>query len=539
MRILRRGLPIIVALLACGRSVPAEDLLPPDRPIGEVVDHYLDAALAGANVTPAPQADDLTLLRRLTLDLVGRIPTSAEARAYAESTEPEKRAKLVDRLMGSPGFVRHQAEALDAMLMAGVRGGLREYLARALGEGRPWDQVFREVLAADESDPARKGSAEFVKARAKDLDKLTIDVSAVFFGVNVGCTKCHDHPRVHDWKQDHFYGMKSFLGRTTLVGEFVGERDSGVVQFKTTKGVEKQARFMFLTGREVELPGLAEPSKEERQEEKRRLDEAKKNKTPPPPAKVSARGKLAEVALQPGERDFFAKSIVNRTWHRLLGHGLVMPLDQMHSENPPSHPELLAWLARDVVDHGYDLRRLTRGLVSSRAYARASRWESGEPPAPKLFAVGLARPLTPMQLATSMWVATADPQSLPADLAADALDQKVAGFEGRGRDLAQAIARPGEDYQIGASEALLLSNSDRLKDLLADGGDRLVGRMVHVQDYRERVDLAVRNILSRPPDDEEFSLLGEYLAQRADRPAEGCRQLVWSLLADSEFRFNH
>jgi len=538
MAIRRRFLSLAVALLAFARPspAPAADLLPPERSMEEVVDHYIDAALAEGHVQPAPPADDATLVRRLTLDLVGRIPTAAEVRAFVEASDPAKRAKLVDRLMAAPGFVRHQADALDAMLMAGVRGNLRDYLVRALREGRPWDKVFRELLAADESDPGRKGAAGFVKERAKDLDKLTNDVSAVFFGVNVSCAKCHDHPRVHDWKQDHFYGMKSFLGRTTQVGEYVGERDYGTVQFKTTKGVEKQAKFMFLTGRVVDLPGMEEPSPEARKEEKRLLDEAKKNKTAPPPARVSARGQLAEVALQPGERDYFARSIVNRTWHRLFGHGLVMPLDQMHSENPPSHPDLLAWLARDSVDHGYDLRRLIRGLVSSRAYARASRWDSGEPPVPRLFAVALVRPLTPMQLATSLCVATADPRSLPAD---DALDPKVAGFEGRARDLAQAIARPGEDYQIGAAEALLVSNSDRLKDLLGGGGDRLVGRLVPIQDYRERVDLAVRNILSRPPDDEEYAILGEYLAQRADRPAEGCRQLVWSLLAGSEFRFNH
>ncbi len=104
---------------------------------------------------------------------------------------------------------------------------------------------------------------------------------------------------------------------------------------------------------------------------------------------------------------------MNRIWHRLFGQGLVMPLDQMHSANPPSHPELLAWLARDLADHGYDLKRLIRGLVLSRAYARGSRWEGSEPPRPSLFAVALVRPLTPMQLATSLRLATVDPASSP------------------------------------------------------------------------------------------------------------------------------
>ena len=172
--------------------------------------------------------------------------------------------------------------------------------------------------------------------------------------------------------------MKSFLDRTFLVGNFVAEHGYGSVKYKTTEGEEKKARFLFLTGGRPRSPA-DEPSGDARKEEKRRLDEAKKNKTAPPAPAFSARGKLVEVALEPGEREFFARSIVNRLWHRFFGQGLVMPLDQMHSENPPSHPELLQWLARDVVEHGYDLRRLIRGLVLSHAYARESRGRVGEP----------------------------------------------------------------------------------------------------------------------------------------------------------------
>jgi hypothetical protein len=528
-----------IVVLACASAASAGDLLPPDRPIEEVVDHYLEAKLTKEGPGPAPSADDATLIRRLTLDLNGRIPTAAEVKLYVESTKPDKRAKLVDRLMTSPGFARHQADSFEAMLMAGTRAELRTYLGPAFTENRPWDEVFGDLIRGDAASPARKGASSFLKARAKDLDRLTSDVSSVFFGVNVSCAKCHDHPKVEDWKQDHYYGMKSFLGRTFEAGEFVGERDDGAVKFKTTDGEEKKAKFMFLTGRVVEVAGAEEPSKEARQAEKRNVDAAKKKKVAPPAPKQSARAKLVEVALGPGERDFFARSIVNRLWDRFFGTGLVVPLDQMHSANPPSHPELLAWLARDTIEHRYDLRRLTRGLVLSRAYARASRWDSAEPPDRRLFAVAAVRPLTPVQLAASMWVATADPASLPADPTREEHGRKVEDLAGRGRSLASAFARPGEDYQIGVSEALLMSNSDRLKDLLADGGDRLVGRLAKIADRRERIDLAVRSILSRPAEKEEIDLLEDFLARHKDQPVEGARQLVWALLTGAEFRFNH
>ena len=524
---------ILILLVACSTPTFAGELMPPDRPIEEVVDHYVAAGLVAAGAKAAPEADDASLVRRLTLDLLGRIPTASEVRAFVDSTDPEKRATLVDRLIASPGFVRHEADSLDTMMMVGARASLREYLATACRENRPWDRVFREVMAANESDPAQKGSSEFLKARSKDTDRLTNDVSTVFFGVNVSCAKCHDHPLVKDWKQDHYYGMKSFFDRTFMVGNFVAEHGYGSVKYKTVEGEEKKARFLFLTGRDAEV-STDEPSGDAKKEEKRKLDEAKKDKVAPPAPAFSARGKLVEVALDPGGREFFARSIVNRVWHRLFGQGLVMPLDQMHSENPPSHPELLQWLARDEVEHGYDLRRLTRGLVLSHAYARESRAES-ENSDPRLFGVASPRALSPTQLATSMWVATADPAGFPddSDLA------KAEPLAERGRGLASTIAKPGEEYQIGAAEALLMSNSDKLNEILADGGDRLVGRLAKITDRREKVEVAVRNILSRPPDEEEVAILGEFLARREDRPSEAARQLVWALLNSGEFRFNH
>lgn len=522
----------LLAILACSSAL-AEDLFPADRSIEEAVDHYIDAKLVKEGLRPAPPADDATLIRRLTLDLDGRIPTTEEFQHFVASSEPEKKAKLVDRLMASPGFIRHQTDSFEAMLMAGTRGDLREYLSLAFAENRPWDLIFRDLLLGEDRDPRRRGATGFLKARAKDNDRLTSDVSSLFFGVNVSCAKCHDHPKVLDWKQDHYFGMKSFLDRTTDVENFVSEREFGFVKFKTTDGEEKRAKFMFLTGRVVDVPGAEEPSKAMKQDEKRRFDEAKKRKIPPQRPRVSARAKLVEIALEPGERDFFARSIVNRLFNRVFGVGLVMPLDQMHSENPPSHPELLSWLARDTIEHGYDLNRLVRGLVLSRAYARDSRWESAESPNPRLFAVAGVRPLTPLQLAASMWLATSDPAQLPSE------SPKTEDFAGRGRSLASAFARPGEDYQIGVSEALLMSNSDRLKELLSENGDRLVARLAKITDRREQIDLAVRATLSRPADDEEITLLGEYLASHQDRPIEGCRQLVWALLMSSEFRFNH
>ncbi len=495
MRMLHLPLTILAVLAAEGRVRADEPpaLLPATQPIEQVVDHYIDQKLKEDNVRPAGPAADATLVRRLTLDLVGRIPTMAETRAYLESKDPAKKTQLVDRLMASPGFVRHLANELDAMLMAGSRTGLRDYLQKALAAGRNWDGIYRDLMLPDDKGPIQKGAQEFVRSRVADLDRLTADVSSLFFGVNVSCARCHDHPLVHDWKQDHFFGMKSFFHRTFDAGAFIGEREVGLVKFKTTKGVEKKAQLMFLTGKVVADASVREPNGADMKRDREILENAKKNKTPPPAPKVSARKLLVELSLQPDQRDYFARSIVNRTWQRLFAHGLVMPLDQMHSENPASHPELLDWLARDTSSNGYNLRRLIRGLVLSKTYARSSRWESDELPRASQFAVARIRALTPMQMALSLRLATTDPARFQTAKPADN-NKAIEDLEPGARGLASVFEQPTEDFQIGVTEALLFSNSDRIiKELLTDGGDRLVGRLKTCKEARETVDLAVRH----------------------------------------------
>ena len=540
MRMLRLLLLALAALLAGPEATRGDDLLPSGKPIEQVVDHYVDTLLIQNKIPAAARAGDTTLIRRLTLDLVGRIPTPAETKAFVASTAPDRRVQLVERLLASPGFVRHQAAEFDTMLMAGTRGSVRDYLVRALKENRPWDRIFRELMLPDEKDPARKGAIEFLRQRVKDLDRLTVEVSTTFFGVNVSCAQCHDHPKVEDWKQDHFYGMKAFFARTFDNGGFLAERDYGEVRFKTTKGQERLARMMFLTGKAVETPAaLKKPTAAEQKKERELLESFKRKRQAPPPPSFSARAQLVDLVLQPGQSDFFARSIVNRMWHRMFGRGLVMPLDQMHSETPPSHPELMQWLARDLVEHKYDLRRLIRGLVLSKAYARSSRFEGAAAPLPSYFAVARVRPLTPLQLATSLRLATADPVSLGTGKPEE-VERRLEALENSARGYTREFDQPGDDFQVSVTEALLFSNSDRLqRDLLGEGGDRLVGRLKQIKDVKEQVDLAVRSVLSRPATADEQRLLGDYLTQRLNRPVEACRQVVWALLTSPEFRFNH
>jgi hypothetical protein len=527
----------------CALAAPlaADDLLPPEKSIEEAVDHYVAVRLKTLGVDAAPLADDANVLRRTLLDMHGRPPTSAEVKAYQQNNDPAKRRELVERLIASPAFAREQAAAFNALLMNGTNASLRTYLTEAFRENRSWDRIFRELLVGQENDAEQKGAISFVKARLKDHDKLTAEASSLLFGVNVSCAQCHDHPLVTDWKQDHYYGMKSFFVRSFENGDLMGEKSYGLVEFKTTAGETRKAKLMFLTGAEFEEPENKEPDDKAKKEEKELLEKLKKEKKAPDAPEYSRRAKLVEIALSTEANSFLSRAIVNHVWNRLLGRGLVMPVDQMHSENPASHPELLAWLARDLQTHNYDLARLVRGIMLSDTYARSSRWESSaKRPADDLFAVGIIRPLTPWQYGTTLKIATVNPDQFPAELAGEALDAKMQGLEGAGRGFGDKFEHPGQDFQVSIDEALSLSNSDRAsKELLRIDGGTLLGKLKEIKEDREAATLAVWNIFGRAPAEEELNALEQYLKSRTDRREPALQQMVWALLTSSECRFNY
>src|SRR5262245_5925928 len=172
---------------------PDEKLLPKDFSIEKAFDLYMTVKLKAENVTPAKPADDATILRRLTLDLNGRVPTLSEMEDYLKDNSPDKKAKTVDRLLASPAFNRHGAQTFFAFMQysdgrprKGDKGNpLYDYLLTSITENRGWDRMFKEMMLPDETDAKTKGASDFLKQRVKDLNRLTIDASSTFFGVNV------------------------------------------------------------------------------------------------------------------------------------------------------------------------------------------------------------------------------------------------------------------------------------------------------------------------------------------------------------------
>jgi hypothetical protein len=323
--------------------------------------------------------------------------------------------------------------------------------------------------------------------------------------------------------------MASFLNRTTGGKGKVGEKNNGEVKFLGGDGKEKTAKVMFLSGTVVEEPQPVD-------------DKQKK-------AKFSRREQLVKVALE--EKTFFSRAIVNRMWAALFGRGLVDPVDQMHSENPPSIPGVLDFLAEDFIENGYDLKRLVTIIARTEAYQLGSRWpHESDPPGAEHFAVAALRPLSQKQLAFSLLLATGDGSFGQAD----ATEKRVAAYldvdglariadyvalEERAAELLPALDAPSRGFQSSAAEALFFSNDERIQRLVAAEGNNLSARLTGIKDTKTLIATAVKTVLSRPPTDAEIAELGKFFENAGQDRKARCEQLVWALLGSAEFRFNH
>ena len=521
-------------LVLCGSAVAAESRSgsSSDR-FAVTIDAFLNAHWQFHGVTPAPPADDATFLRRITLDLCGRIPTAAELDRFRADDGQDKRQRLIERLIQSPEFELHFGNVLDDVIQGRYAGRdeFVDYLRRRLREGVTWKNLFRELMLGPWEDESTKAANQFLDRRARDLDSLTTDTARTFFGVDISCAKCHDHPLVPDWTQEHFYGMAAFLNRTTGGKGKVGEKRKGEIKFLGSDGLEKTAKMMFLSGQVID-------------ESTTQVDQSQQKSQP-----YSRREQLVRVALS--ERSFFSRAIVNRLWAYFLGRGLLDPVDQMHSANEPAVPGLVSQLADDFADAGYDLRSLIVGLVSSRAYRLSSRWEQNSSlPDEKMFAVSRLRPLSRQQLAFSVLLATGNESLGAAEIplrverllgvSGLARMQQYLNIERRATPLGDALDPPQRPFQSSAGEALFMSNNPAMQSLVKHSSGNLVAQLSELDSTSQVVTSAMRTVLTRAPSADEMQQYSVWF----DRQSQGdrvqtCEQLVWALVTSAEFRFNH
>lgn len=341
-----------------------------DEPLHTKINQVVEATAVGP---VADRADDLTFLRRVSLDLIGRVPSAAEAKAFLADETPEKRTQLVDRLVNSADFSRHMAATLDIMLMERRAGKhvkadeFRGWLRKAIEANRSWKEIARDLLAADGSPGDNRPAAAFLMERDVEPNLLTREIGRMFFGIDLQCAQCHDHPNIDDYYQGDYYGLYAFVRRTSLFrpdtkkpGLLMESADGGA-SFKSVF-TDRQATTNPRLPGEVEF---LEPVFKVGDEYS--VKPAKNVRHIP---KYSRRAKLAELVAT-GNNRYFDRNISNRLWAIMLGRGLVQPVDQHHSDNPPTNPELLDLITVEFVTSNYNIRAFMREVALTDVYQRS------------------------------------------------------------------------------------------------------------------------------------------------------------------------
>jgi Protein of unknown function (DUF1553)/Protein of unknown function (DUF1549) len=522
-------------LLAAGR-LPADDKT---TALAARIDHHIEAGWKQHGVKPAALADDAVFVRRVWLDLAGKMPPLTAARDFLDDPDPDKRRQLVRGLLRTDDYVLHTATQWGRQLFLTGNDQLLNldqpgviWLRQQIKDGVGSDRIVRALLAAPQgNDPAANAAQQFLAANQNRADSMAAATSRLFLGVKLECAQCHNHPFA-TWTREQFWGYAAFFSSlerqgppgavsvTGLIREFPDRREA------TVPGTDKVVSATFLDG--------SEP-----------------NWRP----QVPAREILAEWMVAP-DNPFFSPAAVNRLWAHFFGIGLVDPVDDMGAGNPPSHPELLDALARSFIEHGFDRKYLIRAIVLSRAYQLTSAVnapglpegaeadhgpaQSEDPDSSRLFARMAVRGLSGEQFYDSLAQAVGLPvEELPAGRVVIAVNTPRARFL---EMFARQDERPTE-AQTSILQALALMNGRVVSGAthLEEGATLSAVAEAPFLDAAGRVETLFLATLSRRPTPEELAPLVAYLERGG--PTGDARKALsdvfWALLNSLEFRVNH
>lgn len=475
------------------------------------VDALVLTRLRQLNLPPSPRTDDATFLRRVTLDLAGRLPTRHEIESFLGRPESgAKRRDVIARLLASDEFVdlwtHHFA---DLFLISGRRGteaatrSWHAWLRHQVATNRPWNELVRDTLTA--SGPLGESGPAAFFTLATDPRDLSEQVATLFLGVQLGCARCHAHPSDR-WTQKDYHQFAAYLAQV--------RREDGVIGDGTQGEVEDPKTGRALPPRPLGV------------------------EAPAAPPDTSRRSQLAEWITRPDNRGF-ARACVNRVWKHLLGRGLVEPVDDLRPTNPATHPEVLDYLADQFMADGFDLRRLIRTIAESRTYQLSSEPVPGNASDTRLLSHALIRSPKAAVLLDMISQATGVPERFP-DQPDTARALQLVGtqtpsetLDVLGRCSRERLCDTASAAGGGLAQALHLINgpaiNSRLPDAIAnlrtDDGD--VAGTIH--------DLYLRT-LSRPPRPEETAAWKARIAGSPDR-REALEDLLWALLNSREFVF--
>jgi hypothetical protein len=497
------------------------------RSAGEVaasIDREIEHGLAEAHLPASPPADDAQFLRRVTLDLTGRIPTLERTLSFLANRNPEKRRRLIDELLAAPEYGQHCATVWRNRLAPpnpvstkAPRDVFTPWLAEQFNRNRGWNEIVTDLLTV-EGDIARHPESAFVIANSENFqpqaNRLAAATARLFLGVRLQCAECHDHPFAA-WKQKEFWATAAFFGRlrnTSRKGPpfiLTEEPESGKPLLAVSLPAGPDG-----SGGEVIPPrflGGDEPS---------------------PPGGAALRPAFTSW-LTAAQNPYFAKAFVNRTWAHFFGRGLVNPVDDFRDDNPPSHPQLLARLAEEFRASGFDVKHLARCICNSQAYQRSSRFLPANARDAEWFSHAAVRPLSPEVFYDSLSILYAPHKS--GEFATRSA--QAPHLEARDSFI-RFFRAQGEEAEAGLNQGIP-QFLRRLNGSAFNQTAPLIASLVEREVPRSRgIELLYLATLTRQPTAEEVELMNDYL-QRRPNTAEGYAGVLWILLNTGEFVLNH
>lgn len=525
----------------------AETVTQIDRMIAEVWEAY--------ELKPSAEADDSRWVRRLFLDVLGRIPTAAEASEFIADRDSEKKQKLVRRLLYDQRYAAEFARQWTTIwtnLLIGRTGGManntlieregmQDYLRTSILADKPWDQLARELITATGTTrpgtEGYNGATNYLIEKVNDdnASQATASTSQIFLGLQVQCTQCHNHP-FNDWKQKKYWEMNSFFRQARAVREsveedendrygklidrnFAGERgnrpDEAEVYYEMRNGLVAVAWPVFIDGTVINPSGDV--------------------------AVVNRREQFADLAIQ---SPYFAKAFVNRMWAHFLGYGFTSPVDDLGPHNISTHPALLEYLAQEVRSNQFRVRPLIEAIVLSRPYSLSSRARRGNAQddplmgQPPRFSRFYLRQMQAEQLYESL-------QTVGKEMAREESAEQQANRKRRWlRQFTTAFGNDegGESNSFNGSIAQVLTmfNSEMIRDATSAKPGSLVYNVAWAKgSAREKVDAIFLAGLSRKARRDEMALAENLVKANGGDVAKGLQDLWWAILNTNEFILVH
>lgn len=491
---------------------------PPQR---NFIDRHVDAKLRKLNIVPSEICDDATFLRRVSLDLIGTLPTAAEARTFLADKRANKRTLLVEALMKRPEFADYWAMKWADLLRVdrqalGHKGAYAFYrwIRESIANNKPYDRFVTELVTAD-GNLRDAPAGHFYKVVKKPGD-VASTLSQVLLGIRIECAQCHHHP-FDRWTQTDYYGMTAYF---TQVGFKKSPRGEMLTAMRKT--TTKQPR----TGEVVFAYPLG-------------------SNNPAASPEGDRRRQLA-AWMTAVDNPWVAQNFVNRLWAHLMGRGLIEPVDDVRSTNPPSNPELLAAMSADFVKHGFDFRQLVRRITSSRTYQLASKTNATNTRDEQNYSRALFKRLDAEVLLDAVCQTTGVPEKfagVPSGYRAIQLwDSHVP------HDFLKLFGRPTratacECERVAApsvSQVLHVLNSPKIHGKLSHAGGRIAALADRFSKNDARlIDELYLTFYSRYPSKSEKTAMVAYLKQNSTRRRAAAEDIAWSMMNTVEFLFNH